>query len=177
MLGYLSLKLIKHEKISRSSRDMQASMTNWARICANKTASSSAISFATRSEFWNAGKIFWVCLDHITMTAKHCPVLHVLSQLCKRQWWGEAQRKKHGQMSYRRSQETTQPVDNLCVQPQGFRWALSLEQHWIFNSMDWISWARQIYSTCFSWPRANELVKGQQCKQKSCIQRAGLLSA
>lgn len=57
---------------------MQASMTNWARICANKTASSSAISFATRSEFWNAGKIFRVCLDHITMTAKHCPVLYVL---------------------------------------------------------------------------------------------------
>lgn len=73
---------------------MQASMTNWVRSCANKTASSSAISFATRSQFWNTGKILRVCLDHITMTAKHCPVLHVLYVFARNSGEGEMKPKE-----------------------------------------------------------------------------------
>lgn len=107
---------------------MQDSITNWVRICANKTASSSTTSFATRSQFWNTGKIFRVCLDHITMTAKHCPALHVLYIFARNSGEGEMKLKEKNMakchMGHHRryrfeptfSGASPQHMDNLPVQ-------------------------------------------------------------
>lgn len=111
---YLSLKLIKHKRISESPADVQARMydsESQVTNCTNKTASSSAFSFATRIsvlKYWQSALHLFRPYHHDSTT-----LLSVLLVFARNSGVGEMKLKGKTQLDVRR--EITVDTDlNLC---------------------------------------------------------------